>query len=191
MLSINDLKLGTRILFNNQPYQVIFAQHSKQGRAGGILRSKLKNLIDGSTIEHTFAGAEKVEPAELESKNAQFLYKTDDTYNFMDPKTFEQFSLSEKQVGTMGKFLKEGSDESSEIDILYYDGEPVNIQLPIKIKFKVTYTEPGFKGNTASTVTKPATLETGAQVNVPLFIKENDIIVIDTRTGEYVERANS
>lgn len=191
MLNINDLKLGTRILFNGQPYQVIFAQHSKQGRAGGILRSKLKNLIDGSTIEHTFAGAEKVEPAELESKNAQFLYKTDDTYNFMDPKTFEQFSLTQKQVGDSGNFLKEGSDEASEITILYYDGEPVNIQLPIKIKFKVTYTEPGFKGNTASTVTKPATLVTGAQVNVPLFIKENDTIVIDTRTGEYVERANS
>lgn len=187
MLTINDLKLGTRILFNGSPYQVIFAQHSKQGRAGGIMRSKLKNLLDGSTIEHTFAGAEKVEPAELTTQKAQFLYKDNDSYNFMESVNFEQFALNQKQVGDAGKFLKDGED----VDIVYYDGDPINIQLPIKIKLKVTYTEPGFKGNTASTANKPATLETGAGVNVPLFIKENDLVIIDTRDGSYVERATS
>lgn len=183
MYNINDLKIGTKVIFNDEPHQVIFAQHSKQGRAGGILRSKLKNLIDGSTIEKTFAGAEKIEPAELLLKKAQYLYKTDE-YFFMDPIDFEQFSLSQKQIGDSGKFLKEGE----EVDILYFDGNAINVQLPIKIKLKVTYTEPGFKGNTASTVLKPATLETGSQINVPLFIKEGDEIVIDTRDGSYVER---
>jgi len=184
MLTINDLKIGTKIIFNDAPYEVVFAQHSKLGRGGGILRSKIKNLIDGSTIEHTFAGAEKVEPAELETKQAQYLYHDETAFYFMDAINFEQFSLSPKQLGTTSKFLKEGG----QVDILYFDDEPINLSLPIKIKLKITYTEPGFKGNTASTVQKPATTETGAQINVPLFIKEGDEIVVDTRTGAYVER---
>ncbi|MDO8686829.1 MAG: elongation factor P [Candidatus Berkelbacteria bacterium] len=184
MLNINDLKIGTRIIFNGAPYVVTFSQHSKSGRSGAVLRSKIKNLIDGSTVDHTFAGAEKIEPAELETKKAQFLYKDNENFFFMDSKTFEQFSLSKKQIGDLAKFLKENSN----VDLLYFNDAPINIQLPIKMSFKVTYTEPGFKGNTASTVTKPATIETGAEVNVPLFIKENDNIVLDTRTGEYVER---
>ena len=187
MLSINDLKIGTKIIFLGAPYVVAFSQHSKSGRSGAVLRSKLKNLLDGSTIEHTFAGAEKIEPAELETKKAQFLYGDGENYNFMDSKTFEQFSLFKKQIGESSKFLKDGS----EVDLLYFDDKPINIQLPIKISFKVTYTEPGFKGNTASTVTKPATIETGAELGVPLFIKEGDEIIVDTRTGEYVERAST
>ncbi|AKM82139.1 TPA: elongation factor P [Candidatus Berkelbacteria bacterium] len=187
MLTISDLKIGTKIIFNDEPHQVIFAQHSKQGRAGAVLRSKLKNLLNGATVDHTFAGAEKIEEAELQLKKAQYLYKAEEppVYFFMDPTDFEQFSLTQKQVAENGKFLKEGE----EVDILYYDGEAINIQLPIKIKMKITYTEPGFKGNSASTVQKPATLETGAQVNVPLFIKENDEVIVDTRDGSYVERA--
>src|SRR3990167_6344042 len=148
MLSINDLKLGTKIIFNGLPFQVIFAQHSKLGRGGGILRAKLKNLRDGTTIEHTFAGAEKIEPAELETKKAQFLYKTGEQFFFMDSADFEQFELLQKQIGDISRFLKDGES----VDILYFQDEPINIQLPIKIKLKVTYTEPGFKGNTASTV---------------------------------------
>lgn len=185
MYTINDLKIGTKIIFNGAPYEVIFAQHSKQGRAGGILRSKIKNLIDGSIVDHTFAGQEKIEPAELETKKAQYLYRDENAHYFMDSSNFEQFELTEKQLSTMSKFLKDGES----VDILYFDDKPINISLPIKIKLKVTYTEPGFKGNTASTVQKPATLETGTQINVPLFIKENDEIIVDTRTGAYVERA--
>ena len=184
MLTINDLKIGTKIIFNGEPHQVIFAQHSKQGRAGGILRSKIKNLINGAIIDKTFAGQEKLEPAELEMRPAQFLYADGEKCYFMDGQSFEQFEISLKQVGDQVKFLKEGEN----IDIVYFHDAPINLQLPTKIKFKVTYTEPGFKGNTASTVQKPATLETGAQINVPLFIKEGDQIVVDTRDGQYVER---
>jgi len=185
MFSINDLKIGSKIIFNGQPMVVIFAQHSKLGRGGGIMRTKLRNLISGTILEKTFAGAEKLEEAELETKKAQFLYHDDNGYYFMDSANFEQFSLPKNQLGDTAHFLKEGAD----VDIIYFDSKAININLPIKIVLEVTYTEPGFRGNTASTVTKPATLETGAQVNVPIFIKNNDKIVIDTRSGEYVERA--
>jgi len=185
MLTINDLKPGVKAIFNGQPHIVISAEHSKQGRAGGILRSKLKNLISGATIEHTFAGAEKLEEANLESKKAQFLYRDDEKFHFMDSENFEQFELDKNYIGNLANFLKDGED----MDILYFDGKPINIQLPIKMKFKITYTEPGFKGNTTSNVLKPATIETGAEIKVPIFIKEGDEVIIDTRTGEYVERA--
>ena len=185
MLSINDLKLGSKVIFQNQPHQVIFAQHSKLGRGGGILRTKLKNLISGATIEKTFAGRETIAPAELESQKAQFLYHDDQEYYFMNSATFEQFSLDKNQIGDLARFLK----EEAKVDILYFYDKPINVNLPIKITLEVSYAEPGFRGNTASTVTKPATLETGAQINVPLFIKVGDKIVVDTRTGEYVERA--
>jgi len=185
MLTINDLKIGTKVIFNSQPHVITFAQHSKQGRAGGILRSKLKNLITGSSFEKTFAGAEKLQEANLEVKKAQFLYKETESYYFMDSDSFEQFELSKEQIGEVTNFLKDGED----VDIVYFDSKPINIQLPIKMKFKVTYTEPGFKGNTATNVLKPATIETGAETHVPIFVKEGDEIIIDTRTGEYVERA--
>jgi elongation factor P len=185
MLTINDLRIGTKIIFNNAPHVVIYTEHSKLGRGGGILRTKIKNLITGAQIEKTFAGAEKLEEASLETKKAQFLYQADNLFYFMDLQTFEQFTLNATQLGNFAKFLCDGEN----VDILYFRDEPINVQLPIKIQLKVSYAEPGFKGNTASTVQKPATLENGTKINVPLFIKENDIIVVDTRTGQYVERA--
>lgn len=185
MLSINDLKIGTKVNFNGAPYVVIFSEHSKLGRGGGIQRTKMRNLINGSIIEKTFAGAEKLEEADLETKKAQYLYKDAEQYHFMDSTTFEQFSLAKNQLGKTAEFLKEGG----EVDILYFDDKPINLNLPIKMTFEVTYTEPGFRGNTASSITKPATIETGAQVDVPIFIKVGDKIIVDTRSGQYVERA--
>lgn len=190
MLNINDLKPGVRAIFNEQPHVVVSAEHSKQGRAGGILRSKLKNLITGAQFEHTFAGAEKLEEAELETRKAQFLYCDDPTTAggnayFMNPADFEQFEIALTKISDVKKFLKEGE----EVELLYFEGNPINIQLPIKMKFRITYTEPGFKGNTTSNVLKPATIETGAEIKVPIFVKVGDEIIIDTRTGEYVERA--
>jgi len=185
MLTINDLKPGVKAIFNDQPHMVISAEHSKSGRSGAVLRAKLKNLINGATIDHTFAGAEKLDEAELTSKKAQFLYRDDAQFYFMDSATFEQFEIDKVKIGTAANFLKDGE----EVSLLYFEGLPIDIQLPIKMKFKITYTEPGFRGNTTSNVLKPATIETGAEVHVPIFIKENDNIIVDTRTGEYVERA--
>jgi elongation factor P len=185
MLNISDLKIGTKFIFNDAPHIITYSEHSKQGRAGAVLRCKMRNLITGGTIEHTFAGAERVEEANLETKKAQFLYRDNDKFFFMDSTSFEQFELPKSQIGDLSNFLKDGE----EVDLLYFDGSPINIQLPIKMIFKVTYTEPGFKGNTATNVLKPSTIETGAEVRVPIFVKEGDLIVVDTRTGEYVERA--
>ena len=128
--------------------------------------------------------AEKIEEAKLETKKAQYLYHNNDDYFFMDAASFEQFSLSEKQLGKTAGFLKEGA----QVDILYFDGQPINLNLPIKISLEITYTEPGFRGNTAANVFKSATLETGAQIQVPLFIKTGDKVVVDSRTGEYINR---
>lgn len=185
MLTINDLKVGTKVIINDQPMVVIFSQHSKLGRGGGIQRTKLRSLLNGTVIEKTFAGQEKLQEAELETKNMQFLYKDSNGYYFMDPANFDQIVLNYEQLGKLSDFLKEGE----KVDIVYFNEKPININLPIKIVLEVDYTEPGFRGNTATNVYKPAKLETGAQVMVPLFIKPNDKIVVDTRTGEYVERA--
>lgn len=185
MLNINDLKPGVKAIFNDQPHVVVSAEHSKSGRSGAVLRAKIKNLITGAQFEHTFAGAEKLEEAEITNKKAQFLYRDSDLFYFMDPVSFEQFELTKAQIDKDAGFLKDGE----EVEIMYFEGTAISIQLPIKMKFKITYTEPGFKGNTATNVLKPATIETGAEVKVPIFIKEGDEIIIDTRSGEYVERA--
>ena len=185
MLYITDLKPGVAFVYNNDPHQVISSEHSKQGRGGAIMRTKLQNLLTGALFDHTFKGNENFEEAEIERKDAQFLYKEDENYYFMDSDNFEQFFLSSTQLGIKKNYLKDGT----KTEILNFQGKPININLPIKINLKVTYTEPGFKGNTQSTTTKPATLETGAETQVPLFIKIDDIITIDTRTGDYIGKA--
>jgi len=185
MLYLTDLRTGAIFIYNNDPHQVVYSEHSKQGRGGAIMRTRLLNLLNGALFEHTFKGNESYEEAEIERKKAQFLYKDTSGFNFMDSKTFEQFSLNQTQIGSKHNFLK----EDIEVEILSFNGQPININLPIKMDFKVTYTEPGFKGNTQSATTKPAKIETGAEIQVPLFIKIGDIIKIDTRTGKYIERA--
>jgi len=185
MLNINDLKINTKIIYNHQPFVVISATHSKLGRGGGIMRTKLRSLIDGAVLDKTFAGQEKIEEAELETRKAQFLYRQGENFHFMDAQAFDQFTLSQNQLGRLGDFLK----EQTEVDILYFEEKPINLNLPIKIILEIIYTEPGFRGNTAANVFKPATLATGAKIQVPLFIKTGDKVVVDTRTGEYVNRA--
>lgn len=184
MLNLTDLKPGVAFVGDGVPYLVVSSQHSKLGRGGAILRTKIKNLFTGATIDRTFRGSEGFEEAELEKKKAQFLYQEGADYHFMTSGTFEQFSLSAEKIGADRGFLKEGGAA----EVLYYGGQPISIQLPVKMDFKVTYTEPGFRGDTASATLKSATIETGVQVQVPLFIKTGDIIRIDTRSGQYVER---
>ncbi len=184
MLSINDLNPGTAIIFNNQPHLVVWREHAMMGRGGGFVRSKLKNLVNGATVENTFKGNDKIEEADLERSQSQFLFFEGQNPVFMDTVTFDQFTIPRDQVGEGANFLTEGMN----VDVLSYQNKPMTITLPIKVELKVTYTEPGFKGNTASNTTKPATLETGAQIGVPLFINQGDTIRIDTRNGSYIER---
>ncbi len=186
MLSISEIKLGTILKINNEPYIVIKADHHKMGRGGAVLKLKLRNLITGNILDKTLQGNEQAEEAETEKKKANFMYKDENEAYFMDNETYEQFSIPLEQIGKKAKFLKEGTD----VDVLYFDQKPVAIDLPIKIDLKVVSAPPGVKGNSAGNVTKQVELETGAKINVPLFINEGDIIRINTETEEYVERVS-
>jgi len=186
MLSITDLKTGTKFSLENDPYVVISYYHSKQGRGGAVVKTKLKNLRTGATIDKTFQGADKVEEADLSKKTSLYLYSDESDAFFMDNDSFDQFTIPVSKIGDQKQYLIENSN----VDILYYNGEPLNIELPIKMIFKVISAPPAVKGNTASAVTKKVTLETGTLVDTPIFIKEDDKIVVDTRDGSYVERAN-
>ena len=185
MLSITNLKNGTKISLDNEPYVVVSYYHSKMGRGGAVVKTKLKNLKTGGVIDKTFQGADKVEEANLTKKNATYLYSDETSAYFMDAETFDQFEISLPKVGEDKKYLV----EDSSVDLLYFNNEPLNIELPIKMTFRIISAPPAIKGNSAGSVTKKVTIETGSQIDAPLFIKENDKIVVDTRSGSYVERA--
>ena len=187
MIGITDLKTGVVIDLEGDPFVVLSYQHSKQGRGGAVMRTKLRNLKTNAVIDLTFKGGDKLEEASLDRRPCSFLYKEGEAFAFMDSKSFEQFNLNAEEVGEKASYLKEGSD----VQISFYDDKPVSIDLPIKMEFEVTYTEPGIKGDTAQGGSKPATIETGAQITVPLFVKTGDMIRINTVEGTYVERANN
>lgn len=184
MFNFNEIKLGFVVKFNNEPYIVIFAQHLKKGRSGAILKTKLKNLINGSVLEHSLKGSDKMEEADLEKTKASFLYGEGSDYFFMDEGDFEQFSIDKNILGDKVKFLKEGII----VNVLNFEKKPVSVELPVKIELKVTSAPPGIKGDTAQGGTKAITVETGATINAPLFINNDDVIRVNTETGEYVER---
>jgi len=185
MLSISDLQVGTFLIYNGAPHQMISREHSKQGRGGAILRSKIKNLLTGAILDLTFKGNDKFDEAEMTRTKASFTYRENLKYNFMDSANFEQFELTKEQIGTQAEFLKEGV----EVDVLSWNEKPINISLPFKVDLEVVEAPPAVRGNTAQgSVTKPVILETGAKINAPIFIKQGDLIKVNTETGEYVER---
>ncbi|MDO8529721.1 MAG: elongation factor P [bacterium] len=184
MLDIGDIKIGKNIIFNNNPYKVLYTEHSKTGRAGAVLRTKLKNLATGAVLERTFQGAEKADEADIFSSKAQYLYLEGNNYYFMDSDNFDQFSLSRDVLGEAKNYLIEGT----EVAILNFNGIPINLEVPIKVKLKVTEAPPGIKGDSVSSGGKLVTLETGLKINAPLFVKEGDILIVNTERGEYVSR---
>ncbi len=184
MLSMSDIKVGKSITYEDAPYVIVKAEHSKQARAAAVLRTKMKNLITGQVLEVTFSGNDSIKPADLQTKQVNYLYKDDTEYTFMDNESFEQFALGAESVGENGNFIKEGEDAS----VMYYEGKPVTLSVPPKVELEVTEAPPGIKGDSASNVTKKVTLETGYELNVPLFINQGEKIRVNTETGEYVER---
>jgi elongation factor P len=186
MLNFNEIKTGKVIKVNAEPYIIIKTDHHKMSRGGAVLKIKCRNLINGNVLERTYQGSEKAEEAETETKKANFMYKDKDEAYFMDNESYEQFNLPVEEIGEAALFLKDGTD----VDVLYFESKPVSISLPIKMDFKVVSAPPGVKGNSAGNVNKQVELETGAKINVPMFINEGDVIRINTETGEYVERAN-
>lgn len=184
MVSTNELKNGMTVIVNGDLYNIIWFQHVKPGKGGAFVKTKLKNLKTGGIVDKTFRAGEELKRAYLEEKSMEYLYHDGDNLWFMDLETYEQHPLSEKVVGEGIGFLK----ENIKAKVTFYEKEVVDIQLPNFMELVVTETEPGFKGNTVSGGNKPATLETGAVVQVPLFVKVGDKLKIDTRTGGYIQR---
>ena len=185
MILAGDLRPGMKIELDGAPFVVTDYQWVKPGKGGAFNRTKLKNMRSGAIVERTFRTEEKVPPAELEEKHAQFLYQSEDEFHFMDTDNYEQFFLSEEQLRDARKFLK----EEMVVTIVYHRGSPLAVDLPTFVELAVTNTDPGVRGDTASGGSKPATLESGAVIQVPLFINVGDRLRVDTRTGSYIERA--
>lgn len=183
-LKITSLKSGILIELQNQPYLVLSASHQMLGRGHGMTKTKLKNLETGAIIERVFKGNETIKEAELSKTKASYLYRNGENYFFMNSNTFEQFPFKKTALGNFSNFLKEGQ----ELEIFFFKGRPINVNLPIKIELKVAETEPGIRGGRETPGTKKAILETGYSLQVPLFIREGDEILVDTRDGKYIER---
>jgi len=184
MISVNDFKTGVTVELNGVPYQVIDFQHVKPGKGSPFVRATLKNLFTGSNVEEKFAGGEKIPRAHLDKSAMQYLYADGEDYIFMDNATFDQLPISKETMGDKSKWLM----ENMEIQVVAFNGTIIGIDLPNFIEMEVTDCEPAVKGNTATGASKMATVETGARIQVPLFIEQGDHIRIDTRTGEYMER---
>ena len=184
--STAEFKKGLKIVFDDQPYTIVDFQHVKPGKGGAFVRTKLKHMKSGKVIDNTFRSGEKVALVDFEDKHMQYLYR-DDRYHFMDTETYEQVSLSADEVGDAREFLKENTG----VDVLYIDSSPATVELPNFVELKITRTDPGVRGDTAQGGAKTATLETGAVVQVPLFLNEGDVVKVDTRTGEYLARVSA
>jgi len=183
----SQFRNGLKLDLDGQPYVITYFQHVKPGKGGAFVRTKIKNLLNGRTVERTFRSGEKVEEANVEERSMQYLYHDGNALVFMDTQSYDQTPISEEGVGDGVKFLK----ENEQVDVLFWNGKPINIELPQFVQLEVTKSDPGLKGDTSSGASKPATLETGAEIQVPLFIKEGDKLRVDTRTGEYIERVSS
>ena len=184
MISAGDFKNGLTIEIDGTVFQIIEFQHVKPGKGAAFVRTKLKNVVDGGVVEKTFRPTEKYPQAHIDKKEMQYLYNDGDLFNFMDNETFEQIAVNAETVGDSLKFVRENEN----VKLSSYQGSVFAIEPPLTVELEITETEPGFKGDTATGASKPATVETGAQVNVPLFVNQGDKIKIDTRTGEYLSR---
>ena len=184
MVSAGDFRNGVTIEINGNIYQIIEFQHVKPGKGAAFVRTKLKNIISGGVVEKTFRPTEKFENAHIDRVDMQYLYSDGDLYYFMDVNTYDQIALNQDQIGDTLKFVK----ENEMVKICSHKGNVFAIEPPLFVELEVTETEPGFKGDTATGASKPATVETGAVVYVPLFVDQGDKIKIDTRTGEYLSR---
>lgn len=184
MISAGDFRNGITLEIDGNVVQILEFQHVKPGKGAAFVRTKLKNVINGGVVEKTFRPTEKFPQARIDRVDMQYLYSDGDLYNFMNVETYDQIALNEETIGDALKFVK----ENEMVKVCSYNGNVFAIEPPLFVELAITETEPGFKGDTAQGATKPATVETGAQVNVPLFVNEGDIIKIDTRTGEYLSR---
>jgi elongation factor P len=186
MISTSELKKGITIELEGRLYSILDWQHIKMGRGSAQVRLKLRDIRGGHTIERTFQAGEKFVRARLDRRSVQFLYSDDDLYYFMDSENFEQSALNSDLLGDVLSYLKEGMS----LEILSYDGDPLSVEMPNSVELEISETGPAFKGDTATAGNKPAKLETGITIQVPLFVNTGDVVRVDTRTGEYLERVS-
>ncbi len=184
MLSTTDFRKGLRVKFEGEVYYIVDFQHARTAQRRAFVRTKLKNIKTGSVLERTFSAGEMFEEPDFEDKTMQFLYSDGEDFHFMDSKTYEQITLNQEKLGEYKWYLK----ENSEYRVMFFEGQPVNVDLPASVILKIVTTEPGIKGDSVTNLTKNATLETGLVVKVPLFVGEGEYVKIDTRTSEYIER---
>ncbi len=185
-IETSDFRKGVKVLYDGAPWTIIDFQHVKPGKGNAFTRTKLRNLATNNVLEVTFKSGDTLEDPDVEEKTMTFLYGDGETFNFMDAKTFDQVELQAAQIGEQKNFLL----PQMNADIVFWRGRAINVEIPQHVELKITYCEPGVRGDTATNVTKPATLETGAIVQVPLFINEGDSVKVDTSTGEYLERTS-
>ncbi len=186
MATTNDLKNGITLNLDGQLWNVIEFQHVKPGKGGAFVRTKMRSVLSGKVVEKTFNAGVKVEVAQVDKRDMQFLYKDGEDFMFMDSTNYDQISISKQTVGEAVNYLLENAD----VIVAMHEGNPLFIELPASVELKITYTEPGLQGDRSSGGTKPATVETGITVQVPLFIKQDEKVLVDTRTGAYLGRAN-
>ncbi|MFA4904210.1 MAG: elongation factor P [Desulfobaccales bacterium] len=184
MYSTAEFKKGLKVEMDGIPYTIVDFQHVKPGKGGAFVRTKLKSLLSGRVIDQTFRSGEKVKKPDLVERDMQFLYREGDRFSMMDNENYDQIMLTEEQVGEARLYLIDNLD----VKVLFFNQQPVGVEIPMFVELEVTQTEPGLKGDTAAGGTKPATLESGAAILVPLFINEGDRVKVDTRTGNYIER---
>jgi elongation factor P len=184
MYSTPDFRKGLKIELNGEPFSIVDFLHVKPGKGGAFVRTTLKSLFTGNVIDRTFRSGEKIDKPNLEEKEMQYLYESDGQFHFMDNETYEQSYLTQDQLGEARNYLQ----ENVSVTVLFHNDKPIGVEVPMFVELKVATAEPGLKGDTAGGATKPATLETGMVVQVPLFINEGDVLRIDTRTGKYMER---
>jgi len=184
MISTADFHKGLIIEFNDQPFEILWFQNHKMAAEEAVMRVKIRNMYNGSIVERTFKNGERFRDIQTEKRKNQFLYADGDTYHFMDMQTYDQLEYPKEKLGESAQYLK----ENMEVEAQYVDGKFLLILLPSSVELKVTSTVPGIKGDSVSNMMKPATLETGVEVQVPLFVKEGDTVRVDTRTGDYLAR---
>ena len=184
MITAGDFKNGVTIEYDGKVCQIVEFQHVKPGKGAAFVRTKLKDIVNGGVVETSFRPTEKLPQAHIERKDMQYLYNDGDLYNFMDVENYDQIALSQEDIGDALKFVK----ENERVKVCSHNGKVFAVEPPLFVELEITETEPGFKGDTATGATKPAVVETGATVYVPLFVEQNDVIKIDTRTGEYLSR---
>ena len=187
MYDSSDLRKGLKIAIDGEPYIITDFQFSKPGKGQALYKCKLKNMVTGYTVDRTYRSGDKFEPANLDEVHMQYLYRDNEGFHFMNMNTYDQITLTNDRVGEAKNFLL----ENMEVDILFFQGTSIDISLPTFVELEVAESPPGIRGDTATGATKPVILETGYEIQVPLFIKQGEILKIDTRTGEYVERAKN